>query len=55
MSLKKRTTIYLEKDLVKKVKYLIADYEKTGVSTMTAAVDWGLRELVKRGKIKKKA
>jgi len=46
-----RTTVHIKKDVLKEIKCMIVDRDKTGVSTMTDAIDWGLRKLIKHGKL----
>lgn len=48
---KERTTVYIDKEVAKKIKYMIADKDKTKVNSLTAAIDWGLRQLIKRKKM----
>jgi len=48
---KVRTTVYMDKKVLKKVKYMIADKDRTGVRNMREAIDWGLKALIKKGKV----
>ena len=48
---KVRTTVYIDKNVLKKIKYMIADKDRTGVRNMREAIDWGLKALIKKGKV----
>lgn len=46
-----KTTLYIEKSLLKKVKMMVINKEKTNVESVSHAANYGLEEIVKRGKI----
>jgi len=48
---KVRTTVYIDKNVLKKIKHMIADKDRTGVRNMREAIDWGLKALIKKGKV----
>lgn len=47
---KVRTTVYVRKDILKRIKHLIADKDRTGINTLTEAINLGLEKLAKKGK-----
>jgi len=57
MKKKKRTTAYLDQDIVKQIRHIIADREETNIHSMSEAINCGLNELLKKlteeGKIKR--
>lgn len=46
-----KTTLYINRDLLKKIKIMVVNKDKTNVQSVSHAVSVGLEEIAKRGKI----
>lgn len=48
---KTKTSIYIDDKILKKIKMMVVNKDKTNVQSVSHAVNYGLEEIVKRGKI----